>query len=503
MRRFLAILEVSQKQAYIFGSNKVEDNIVNSAIIAKCLSPNYIASCLGDEYSKEKNLVYAGGGHTILEYEDRESMKKAISIISMKIYKDFSGLEVFAKILEYDELKTPEENLKTLTAELEKKKAMRRAGFHHGSFGVEKIDVNTLKPIEIMDNKGNERKNVKDEEYGEASVSFTPEGYSPTYRFGDLGMDKGDTNFIAVVHIDGNGMGKRVNEFYAEMEGKDNWESVKKNLKAFSNGIDRDFKGAYLDMVNAVKESHENGALKDKLNLIRDKNGEYCFPVRRIITAGDDICFVTEGRIGIECARIFIEELTDENRKNCADGKGYSACAGVAIVHQKYPFYRAYELAEALCSKAKKEGAKLSPDDDGRSVSAIDWHVEFGEMKDSLDEIKKDYISDDGSSLTLRPYLVKPEAEVLNCDEERNYAFFKKMVQRIQNEKQDFGVGKIKELRGVMKKGVAPTDHYLTFYKMKNKLPEAEFVPCEGSNDNKMQNKLFDAIEIMDTFLEV
>ena len=33
------------------------------------------------------------------------------------------------------------------------------------------------------------------------------------------------------------------------------------------------------------------------------------FPVRRIITAGDDICFVSEGKIGIECAVEYMKAL--------------------------------------------------------------------------------------------------------------------------------------------------------------------------------------------------
>ena len=38
MERYLVMLEVSQKQAYIFGSNKLKDNIRNSAIIAWIMS---------------------------------------------------------------------------------------------------------------------------------------------------------------------------------------------------------------------------------------------------------------------------------------------------------------------------------------------------------------------------------------------------------------------------------------------------------------------------------
>lgn len=75
------------------------------------------------------------------------------------------------------------------------------------------------------------------------------------------------------------------------------------------------------------------------------------FPVRKIILAGDDVCFVTEGRIGLEAAKIFIEQLGSKTNKQ--DHQGYTACAGVAIVHKKYPFYKAYETAEMLCSNAK------------------------------------------------------------------------------------------------------------------------------------------------------
>lgn len=61
MNRYLVILEVSQKQAYIFGSNKVKDNIVNSAIIAYVLGEKYIDKVLSKRgYDKEKNMVYSG-----------------------------------------------------------------------------------------------------------------------------------------------------------------------------------------------------------------------------------------------------------------------------------------------------------------------------------------------------------------------------------------------------------------------------------------------------------
>lgn len=484
MGRCLTILEVSQKQAYIFGSNKVEDNIVHSAVIASCLSPAYIAEVLQEKYDNSRNLVYSGGGHTILEFSDREAARDAVSILTERIYRDFDGLAVFAKTIDFQEGRTPQENLKSLTAELEKKKSIRRSSFHQVSYGIERVDVNTHKPVSKNESKA--QTEIKKREYSETVKDYTPNGYNPVYKFEDLGGEKNKSNFIAVVHIDGNGMGKRVEDLYQLDQMKGDWSSVKKCLQEFSDGIDKDFKDAYHEMTEEVAESIRSGSLRGKLNL-KKEGGKLFFPIRRIITAGDDICFVTEGRIGIECARILIEKL--RKKENTIDKKKYTACAGVAIVHQKYPFFKAYELSESLCSNAKKSGAKLSEADDGRSVCSIDWHIEFGEIKDSIEELRKDYVADDGEILTCKPYIIAAEKNVYdNTEESRRYESFKRKMTAILAKEHEIGDGKLKQLRGVMKKGKVETENFITFYKLKDK------IRTEPS---------FDVIELMDTFLSV
>lgn len=231
----------------------------------------------------------------------------------------------------------------------------------------------------------------------EIEKRLAPDNYKLVDKFKELGGSKDESNFISVVHIDGNAMGARVERMYEN--NKLPWEAFKVHLQAFSKAIDKDFKDAYKEMTDEVRKNIESGRLAD-LSL-KEKN----FPVRRIITAGDDICFVSEGRIGIECAVSFIKALT--KKENEEDKEGYAACAGIAIVHQKYPFYRAYELAESLCSNAKKFGVKWSDDETGSEISAIDWHVEFGEMGDTLSEIRQQYCAADGNRLEMRPYIVK------------------------------------------------------------------------------------------------
>ena len=291
MAHALVKLEVSQKQAYIFSSNKLKDNVLNSAVIAWIMSPEYFTETVTENGKSElfdlkKNLVYSGGGHIVLDFDQ-------------------------------------------------------------GTFGIEKIDSATLKPIlKSIDGKKYDGQKMPKTEL-EIEGNLSPIGYNLVNKFEDLGGSYGESSFIAVVHIDGNAMGARVKTIYdgGKSDKRAKWDKFKDKLKNFSDSIDDDFKGAYKDMIQVVQENLEKGQLSE-LDL-KENN----FPVRRIITAGDDICFVTDGRIGIECAVAFINALS--KKRNKQDKAGYSACAGVAIVHQKYPFYQAYELAEKLCSNAK------------------------------------------------------------------------------------------------------------------------------------------------------
>lgn len=526
MSRVLAILEVSQKQAFIFSSNKLKDNIENSDIIAWITSANFIEQVVDDKnkFDRNNNLVYAGGGHTILEFEDEVKAKEVISIVTRDILGRYPDVELFATLYRYDEEKNAGENIKELIRKLEKKKSMRKASFHQGTFGIEKIDTNTGNAIikNTYCKYPLKKLNMPKRE------SYVPDGYSDVMKFEDLGGSEGDSNFIAVVHIDGNGMGKRVEEFENKYK---NWNDYKESMRKFSASIAKDFIGAYRDMLLEVAEFLKTETAADTLELkIDNKEKKLYFPVRRIITEGDDICFVSEGRIGIECARIFLEKLS--KKINSADGKNYSACAGVAIVHQKYPFYRAYELAEALCSKAKRFGADISAkagiSDNGSSISSIDWHIEYGELKDTIEELRKNYETADGMHLEMRPYIVKASDAVMKCEPIRVYRNFKSLIKKILADKDFYASGALKELRPALKKGETSAIHYLKYHHMEQiykdgyqgiykefkfedtKVGSGEelegklFIDVANSKDEKNAEyrcTVFDAIEAMDTFV--
>ena len=503
--RYLMILEVSQKQAYIFSSNKLKENIEHSENICQVTDIRYfqtIADMAGIPFSEEGNLVYSGGGHTVLEFEDKETAKSFAYAVSRTVRQEFAEIALFIKVMQYDESRTPGENLQQLTKELEVKKSVRKASFHQGSFGVERIEASARKPkaleglIERIEYKG-------DKEY-------KPEGYDMPKRFSDLGNSKYRSSFIAVVHIDGNAMGKRVEQVRKKNEGK-SWNDYKSELRKFSDSIDTNFKEAFKEMTDKVAEGLKKGA-KDKLDL------EYrYFPVRKIILAGDDVCFVTEGRIGLEAARIFIERLAD--KKNDQDHQNYTACAGVAIVHQKYPFYKAYELSEMLCSNAKRHIASYGTE---KEACAIDWHIEFGELADTVEELRENYMTDDGCHLELRPYLLWAEPDVWKKERIRRYDNFRRLICGIRQEKIAYARGKLKEFREALRSGEKAAQYYLK----SNLLEELSLAGYEGiykelefdqlfsgqglegkifadTCDGERRSLFFDSIEMMDTFVEL
>lgn len=493
VNRYLTILEVSQKQAYIFQSNKLRTNMLNSAVIAWIMDEDYLEETAGDPrlFSKTENLVYSGGGHTVLEFPSRERADSFIRKITRTIREEYPGIDIFAKTIPYNEEKTPADNLKELTKALERKKAVRRSAFRQGSFGVEKIDTNTLKPVLDC---GKEEPEMPEKEK-KIDEELKPAGFENVFKFEDLGGSKNDKNFIAVVHIDGNAMGKRVEKLQRKF-GDSDWETYKGKQNEFSKSIDDNFKAAYRGMAEKVADSIRKGNLADL-----ELKGN-CFPVRRVITAGDDICFVAEGRIGLECAAAFLDSLGGQN--NSVDHEGYAACAGVAIVHQKYPFYRAYELAEMLCSNAKKSAAKYSADGSGSDVSMIDWHIEFGELKDTLEEIREEYRDRDAEAdsdqdkrnnlISGRPYLVSAEnADAIPSDQNK-YQSLRDLIVKLQDDEDDEGGarGTLKELRSVLKRGRYEAEHFIRFHKIEDLLKW-------NFGDNSRQ--LFDAIELLDTFI--
>lgn len=498
MQKTLAILEVSRKQDYIFKSKHLKENAEASAEIAYVTGNAFFEKAVDQRlYSKKENYVYSGGGHTVLQFETREQARKFVEQITEAAMRTFDGMEIFAKLMDFDmeevTEKSPGAIFKRLSEELERKKARRKEAFRYTAFGLEALDGENYKP---------EPEKAEQKASLGLKIVSEPEGWKFPKNFEDLvyrtkNTETEDDNFLAVIHIDGNVMGARVEAIY-EKE-KHSWESCCESLRVFSEKIQKDFEDAFQEMVR---------------ELLKEDLSSDILPVRPVILAGDDVCFVTAGSIGIECARIFLEKLS----KKQINQEPYAACAGVAIVHRKYPFHLAYNLAEALCSNAKKFGASF---DEKSRISAIDWHIEFGQLKNTLEEIREDYRTEDGNHLEMRPMVVVKPAEC-QVDDIHDYDFFRTMCRILKENKEDIARSKMKEWRTALKQGEVETrffihdrqianilyagfdaryrkkeekeQRYMKILKGEGSIIEEPFYAYQGEK----HNVFFDAIEMMD-----
>ena len=126
----LCAKQQSRKQDYIFSEKKLIENVNRSRDIAYVTSNEFFKTVAKGSYNETDNYVYAGGGHTIVEYPDKESADRFARVITLYVLEHYPGLEIFAKGIEYDdqdkekknEKETASEAFLRLTQELENEK---------------------------------------------------------------------------------------------------------------------------------------------------------------------------------------------------------------------------------------------------------------------------------------------------------------------------------------------------------------------------------------------
>jgi len=191
--------------------------------------------------------------------------------------------------------------------------------------------------------------------------------YTYPTEFAELAKGNGKS-WLAVIHVDGNGVGKLINELL-DAEGDQT-----EKLQRFSTALEEATKVAFEKAVETT--------------LFTQKVLETCegniVPIRPLILGGDDLQVIVRGDLAIAFTKAYLSAFEIETRTNeqlhefCPNG--ITACAGIAFVKEKFPFHYSAHLAEQLCGWSK--------DKTNREVSAFQFHM----VRDSFIEKYKDII---------------------------------------------------------------------------------------------------------------
>jgi hypothetical protein len=449
----LVVTEVSQIQRYIFGSNRMRENVGASYLVTQAtegwaleafkkaapknnLCKNGTAE-LDDnkqiemDRSLDAEILYVGGGNFVALFRQKVTAQNFIQTLSRRILTDAPELQLVVACQEYDWNENGISLYKALTEVLSKLESNKRALVPSVPLlgqGVAAVCHSTGLPAVLVHSIGKDDYLVSAEVHAKNSnvelargrltgIVPPPEDYCyPVENIDLLGRTRGEHSYIAVVHIDGNDMGqrkKKIGQKHAELS--QNREYVKA-IRKFSLGVKKSAEKALKQTIDKLAENiiEEKGKkiiahyCKDEVGKeidliarveLSSVDSNIFLPILPIVYGGDDLTFICDGRLALSLAVEYIRFFEQETQKNLKEK--ITSCAGIAIVKSHYPFAQAYRLAEGLCQSAKNYYRALKTGEKG--CSCMDWHLAPSGFSGDIKKIRElEYAVKDGS-LSLRP----------------------------------------------------------------------------------------------------
>lgn len=412
--RYLYGASVQGIQGFIFQTNDLKDIAGASELVEEICTDLFLEIFFGREEVELKTaaveqwiaahqvIAAAGNVKYILEEEE---CRKAVRIFPRMVMKAAPGITISQAVVEYTgddqfghHVNELERKLRTernrpsipLTTGLLGMRRSRKTGFPIAAFEKDgksqklETDLATNAKVRANNTLGLCKK----------SFGFKPAGELAAFDADDI---TGQNDWIAIIHADGNSLGQVV-------------QSVGHNREQYSR------------FSKALDEATAAAANAAYAKVAPEGGWGGKIPVRPVVLSGDDMTVIIRG----DLAMTYVEEYMRQFEVNTGEGDlgqiikdndvfpdgpaHLSACAGVAFIKASYPFYFGYQLAEELCTEAKrvaKDGlAKGQP---ARSC------LMFHKVQDSFVTSYKDIISREltpahGPSLKFGPYFIKDEA---------------------------------------------------------------------------------------------
>lgn len=445
----LAMYDVRGKQEYIFKTNKLKEIVGGSCIIRDCFKeylfpsaeeymrrkakkegiplsddevcgiynyndlknePEYISEInKGKEFSQKAfermmqdekcaaryagEVVYEGGGNFFVLYKDKETCIEINKIFTRKLLKELYTLKVLCTYIELEN---------GLVNFIEDRKKLYEK--HRISEAEESVicPVNTLPFVQVDEvtslplTKYNENTRKKVSTEAEAKLAKHLDVYNEKYGEKDLDKlvtRKGEESLLAVVYIDGNNMGAKVQNVLGT---ETSYDQCVKKLRETSEFIQKNY---VEDRIKDIDQMLEEKAKKGK-----KKAGK-----RLVVFAGDEINLICNARDAYDIAKTYLKGLHQVSWKDSTEP--CSACAGIAIFHSHAPYAQAYKVAEECCESGKTRMKKLEKarEKEGKSkeVCYIDVHYCQKGIGMSLDDIREKEVG----GLISKPWLLDMEDE--------------------------------------------------------------------------------------------
>jgi hypothetical protein len=417
---FIAIIECGQKQAYVFGANKLRVQTSASELIFRVGTDWFlfaIDSVFESQYRREKNgsfdlfesheallkrldglvVLCATSGLAIFWCIDRDKAKRVCESVSTRALIDAPGLEVNCCIKETSEFSYSA--LQDTFIELQRVRSTRiiqSNRFVQLPF-IAQCQVSQL-PAATHKKAGSSTYRVSTEvdkkwidgrtQFWSRLVAFDRElAFCTAYLDGlniesqDLELTDWKCPWIAVVHIDGNAFGS----LFQSIE-------ILEEFQRTTQLIDRCIITAFAETIKSLYSSE---------NLNDDSNGKR-LPVPMIL-GGDDLTVILPGEDAIGFMSKFISAFETASEEILE--RKLTCGAGICFTKPKYPLHVSVKFAEQLCSSAKMRLRDLGL---STSKSCFDFHFVYDTTPTDVEIVREPWSNGDYRFFS-RPFILGEE----------------------------------------------------------------------------------------------
>ena len=409
MTKYLYAASIQGIQSFIFQTNTMKDIVGASELVDTICTTEFqrLLERVGNELGKKawnrKSLIVGAAGNVkyVFDEEEKDCCKAAVSQFPIKVMGMAPGITISQAVAAYDE--AVDGNFGKAVDEVEARlKAQRnrlQPPYTAGLLGIRRAPGTGLPAVT---NKGgvyldlstqSKRRMNKTVDlcmksfYGERRFKRGSKEYSDlehrvAFEISDM---CGQNDWLAVIHADGNSLGKVV----------------------LGVGHDRDGLRRFSSQLNNKTILAANDAFR---KLCRERgiaSGKGHIPIRPIVLGGDDMTVIIRGDLAMDylheymgCFETRTRELQDILSRT---GRQHlTVCAGIAFIKSSFPFYYGYNLAESLCAAAKDRARSISQDN---PPSCLMFHkVQYSFFWDYHDIERRELTTASGKSFLYGPY---------------------------------------------------------------------------------------------------
>ena len=383
-------------QGFIFQTNELKDIVGASELVEEICTKMF-----EDEFKQDGELIVSAAGNIKCLFYSEEQCQRSVLLFPKTVMEAAPGITISQAVVNT----TQEEidgDFQSVVDKLESRLRAQRnratKSITTGLMGIERSRKTGLPAVEV--DKGDYLDSgtaKKKERAGGSTLNLAKKSFgNDLLRKEQLAFDieklTDRNDWIAIIHADGNGLG----EFLANKGGN------KKELSEFSSQLSE------ATIAASQKTFKELPHDLDKV-----------IPIRPVVLGGDDMTVICRADIAIAYARSFLSHFEEETKLR---GFPLTACAGIAFIKSSYPFHYGYDLAEMLCSRAKKDAKSRKVN--GLAPSCLMFHKVQSSFVESFDEIVlKELTPQPGHSFEFGPYYINTQDNRWTIDDLLKHSF--------------------------------------------------------------------------------